>query len=231
MPNWVDNELTVSGSPEAIAKFKEQAGKAYPVGVDEKTNELEYETLPISFWNFIAPPQEAIESGEFFGTHGFSEGKRVGDTPNNWYNFQSDKWGTKWNACEAQLSSESKTELYYFFQTAWSPPEPVFEAMVEQFPELEFQIKWEEEQGFGAELFGSDGTLEVINEWDIPESHTDYAKKDDLDGCECANSSDPHEWYKDCEGLEEALQEWHSENPDYDECECSTARPEPDLVY
>ena len=60
MPNWVDNELTVSGSPEAIAKFKEQAGKAYPVGVDEKTNELEYETLAISFWNFVAPPQEAL---------------------------------------------------------------------------------------------------------------------------------------------------------------------------
>jgi len=103
--------------------------------------------------------------------------------------------------------------------------------MVEQFPELEFEIRWEEEQGFGAELSGSDGTLEVTSEWDIPDSHADYEKKGDLDSCECARSDDPHEWYEDCEDLDEALQDWHSEHPDYDECECSIARPEPDVVY
>ena len=31
-------------------------------------------------------------------------------------------------------------ELEFTFDTAWSPPEPVFDAMALQFPELEFQI-------------------------------------------------------------------------------------------
>lgn len=234
MPNWVYNRVTISGESEAIAKFKEQAGRSHPDSFDETTGEIVYKADdPISFWNFIAPPQEALDSGEYFGTHGWKEGKQVGDTENNWYNFQCDKWGTKWDACEPDLEEESTTHLVYRFDTAWSPPAPVFEAMVEQFQELDFGIWWEEEQGFGAELetttTDEGKALVVIEEWDIPDSHADYSKKDDLDSCRCAWEDNPHEWYDDCEDREETLATWHSENGHAD-CECESPE-EPNVIY
>jgi hypothetical protein len=228
MPNWVYNKIDISGEPDAIAKFKEQAGKPYPVGLEEN-GELEYEQQIISFFNFIAPPQEAIESGEYFGTHGYADGKAQGDTPNNWYNFQCDKWGTKWNACNPDLEGEDETSLTYRFDTAWSPPEPVFEAMVKQFPDLDFEFWWEEEQGFGAELSGSGGELAVTKEWDSPNSHNDYYERDDLDGCACSHNADPHDWFDDCEDRELELKNWHRDNGSA--CKGSCVVEEKDLVY
>lgn len=234
MPNWVYNRVEISGSQEDIAKFKEQAGRSHPDSWDTENNKPEYkDDDPISFWNFIAPPAEAVESGEYFGTHGWAGGERQGDTPNNWYNFQSDKWGTKWDACEAQLEDESSTHLTYRFDTAWSPPEPVFEAMVNQFPTLDFSFWWEEEQGFGAELSGSGGELTLTKEWNSPESHSDFVERDNVDSCRCAWESDPHDWYDDCEDRDDLLSDYHDENPD-DQCECEdrvVGKEEPNLLY
>jgi hypothetical protein len=235
MPNWVYNRVEVSGSKEGVAKFKEQAGRSHPDSWNEAENKPDYkDDDAISFWNFIAPPEEVVASGEYFGTNGWVNGEKKGDTPTNWYNYNIDKWGTKWDACEAYLEGESETELTYRFDTAWSPPEPVFEAMVKQFPDLDFEIYWEEEQGFGAELSGSGGELEITKEWDIPDSHADYVAKDDIDGCRCnGNYDDPHDWFDDCEDRETTLDEYHAENPD-DKCECVVkvvAKEEPNLLY
>jgi hypothetical protein len=210
MPNWVYTSINISGSKEEIARFREQAGKPHPESYDEAAGKVEYSsTDPISFWNFIAPPQEAVESGEYFGTNGWKEGKQVGDTPTNWYNWNNDNWNTKWDCCNPELDTDEETNLTYRFDTAWSPASPVFEKMVEQFPDLNFDIYWEEEQGFGAELSGSGGELSITKEWDIPNSHADYEEQDkECWGC---NSGDPDDFYDDC--------------PREDN------QPEPDMVY
>lgn len=66
----------------------------------------------------------------------------------SWYYWAKEKWGTKWNACDPEiselptlLSTETKESYMYFhFNTAWDPPVPVFEALFGKFPELEFEI-------------------------------------------------------------------------------------------
>jgi len=212
MPNWVYTSINISGSKEEIARFKEQAGKPHPQSWNSDTNSVEYEKEDISFWNFIAPPEEAVLSGEYFGTNGWENGEKKGDTPTNWYNWNNDNWDTKWDACNPSLDSESDTELTYRFDTAWSPASPVFEAMVGQFPDLNFDIYWEEEQGFGAELSGYKGELTITKEWDIPNSHADYEAQDkECWGC---NSGDEDDLYEDCPRELRA-----------DE------KPEPDMVY
>jgi hypothetical protein len=105
MPNWVYTSVSISGSKEQIAQFKEQAGKPHPNSWNEATGSVEYEKEDISFWNFIAPPDEAVQSGEYFGTHGWSGGEQKGDTPTNWYNWNNDNWDTKWDACNPSLDS------------------------------------------------------------------------------------------------------------------------------
>ena len=45
-----------------------------------------------------------------------------------------------WNACDFYLSKDEPTCLECFFNTAWSPPEPVWEKLGEMFPTLTFEL-------------------------------------------------------------------------------------------
>lgn len=198
MPNWVFNSVSITGDQEKLDAFVAKATNPHPESFDEATGKVVYTNKPeFSFWNFVAPPKEAVESGEYFGTHGFSGGKAQGDTPNNWYNFQSEKWGTKWDACNAVVDN-TVGSVTISYDTAWSIPDPVMTAMVEQHPDLSFEFHCEEEQGWGAKYEGSDGNLIETENWDVPESHADYAARDNQDNCLCANYSDEEDWFSDC---------------------------------
>ena len=200
MPNWVANRISVTGASAELDRFIEQAKAEPPTfrAVDSTDTEEKGEwNTPVSFANFICPPQEALDSGEYWETHGFSKGEKVGHTPNNRYEFNTREWGTKWDACQAEVEKTDEG-VSVSFETAWSPPEPVFKAMVEQFPELDFNIWFEEESGWGAELQGKNGELTLVEEWDVPDSHADYVKRDNEDGCVCAWNDDKEDWYSDC---------------------------------
>lgn len=198
MPNWVYNNVSVSGTKQEVAEFVAKATALHPEShTDGKvvmTTEPEF-----SFWNFIAPPKDAVESGVYFGTHGSSGGEKLGDTPNNWYNWNNNNWNTKWDANEVGLSlSTCETSLNLNFSTAWAIPEPVFRAMTEQHPTLEFSFSSEEETGWGAEYSGIDGSLNLDKEYSEPDSHADYVQRDNEDGCLCSYSGDEEDWYLDC---------------------------------
>ena len=196
MPNWVNNSVKVSGDAEEIAKFKEKAGRSY------SSHRGEMHEAVFSFWNFKSPPQEALDNGEYFETHGFSkENGATGQTANNWYNWNNREWGTKWDACSPELDQEGSGYLQYRFDTAWSMPEPVFAEMVAQHPKLKFDIYCIEEQGWGSEYEGFDGNLEVVDEWDIPNTHEESMRRTESCNCEWYDGSDPNEWeylFDDC---------------------------------
>ena len=63
----------------------------------------------------------------------------------NWYDWSIENWGTKWDACRPEELDASDGEWRVRFDTAWSPAEPVLQAMSEQFPELEFVATFDEE--------------------------------------------------------------------------------------
>ena len=110
MPNHVFNTLKVTGPLEALNAFKEKA---------------QHDDDKFSYWNFKTPPQESIDSGEYHGTHGFVKGEEVGQTPNNWYNFNTREWGTKWDAYDVYVEASAPKAFYAQFSSAWSPPLPV----------------------------------------------------------------------------------------------------------
>lgn len=196
MPNHVFNTLTVIGTPEAINAFKEKAGHG---------------DREFSYWNFVTPPQEALDSGEYWATHGFVGGEKSGYTPNNWYNFNVREWGTKWDTYDLHVESAPKS-FYATFTSAWSPPTQVFEAMSEQHPELTFDFSWEEEQGWGGEAFGNEGSFSITKEWDIPNSHADYVALDREGSCNCYSERDREYWFDDCP---------RPEVPAHEDCNCS----------
>lgn len=59
-----------------------------------------------------------------------------------WYDWCRRNWGTKWNACEPIWCLE---EGILYFQTAWSAPFPVIEALAQKYPDLEFTHRWADE--------------------------------------------------------------------------------------
>lgn len=203
MPNWVFNDLHIEGSAEDIQKVKAQLNAPYTRNFDDAKNAT-FSNPVIAFWNIVRPPEDKI--AEYEGVHGFADGKKQGETPFNWYNFNNREWGTKWDIgvsdeskySDTQLVSEEATKLHYYFQTAWSPPLQAIEKLSEQHPELQITLRYEEEQGWGGEIYWDSTGSSVVDEWDIPDSHKDYVDRDNEDGCACSNSEDEEDWYDDC---------------------------------
>lgn len=51
--------------------------------------------------------------------------------PINWHDWQTENWGTKWNAYKSDRISDTAVK----FQTAWDAPVPVIIALAEKFPD------------------------------------------------------------------------------------------------
>jgi hypothetical protein len=56
-----------------------------------------------------------------------------------WYEWSIEHWGTKWNACDAEVTDNGEGSLHVNFDTAWSFPFPIFEKLVADFPTLDFE--------------------------------------------------------------------------------------------
>lgn len=65
-----------------------------------------------------------------------------------WYEWSIANWGTKWNSYDLSILEESPGKLVCRFDTAWSPPCPIFEKLAEMHPELAFDI-WGFDEGWG----------------------------------------------------------------------------------
>jgi hypothetical protein len=192
MPNWVSNRITITGEQGDIDNFADHIDKR-PRMVDKK----EWVDNKFSFHSFIEP-HESITYEEYHSVNGFENGKKVGDTQGNWYNWNNSNWDTKWDAGETVVVRTSPTTIVVEFNTAWSPPMPVYEEMISQFSKLNFRIWWEEETGFGARYESDNGTLLETQQWGPPESHADYVDRGDEDSCVCSWTEDQSDWYEDC---------------------------------
>lgn len=188
MPNWVFNSVGVTGTPEQIDAFLENAKKPTPFCANDD-HQREF-----NFHSFITPPADKVD--EYLGRSGFIDGKIVGDGEFNWYQWNNANWDTKWNACDVQIDRFSPTGVTVRFDTAWSPPMPIFKALGEQFPHLDFDIEYEEEQGWGGALNYVKGELTFESDWDIPSSHEEYASRGR--DCICSWEDDDENWYEDC---------------------------------
>lgn len=187
MANWVYNSMTVSGPEEVLTRFIEKMSQPRPNGVLQEDGSYAIETKEdetpsaLSFWNAVAPTDL---QNYFDGT--------------NWYYWNINNWGTKWDAGMVETDRYSKDSAYYTFETAWGAPEAFYKAVSEQWPDLDFSVTWEEEQGFGEEFDMKNGEIKVLRTWDIPESHQDFVDQDKEDQCICTWSKDEEEWFEDC---------------------------------
>tara|TARA_R100001163_G_C5036850_1_gene175833 strand:+ start:699 stop:1106 length:408 start_codon:yes stop_codon:yes gene_type:complete len=67
----------------------------------------------------------------------------------DWYNWNCDNWGTKWNANYVEWDDETEDHLMVRFETAWSRiSNELWEAIKAKFPALKFTFEADEEAGF-----------------------------------------------------------------------------------
>ena len=202
MPNWVFNTVTVKGDLDELQRFAEQASKKYtrkyhevkPDGIDWVDGEL---SQPLSFWNFVRPDESILD--EYWGNmrQDLSLAEQLQNKTNHWYDWNIRNWGCKWDAGDVSFE-DFGGELRYDFETPWGFPLEAIEAMVAQYPTLEFSVRFLEEQGWGGEAMGRNGKLNMVKQWDIPCTHED--SMENMGSCRCeALGDDEVEWmYGDC---------------------------------
>lgn len=193
----------------------EQMNKPFSVHHDSynrETGQMEkkethYSNPVFAFWNIVKPTDLQAYYGE--QTHqtdldNFVESfNNAVANDNSWYYWNLRNWGTKWDvACgddeqypDTRFEWTDDGDAMYHFNTAWSQPEEAIQKLSSQFPTLEFDLEFEEEQGWGGKITFVDGEKVEESYYDIPDSHDAHKKLDKTCNCEIG---DLEYAYSDC---------------------------------
>jgi len=135
MPNWCENDLTVSGPQADRDRFLAEKCRS------------EDGAIFFDFNKVIPYPEMFRVQDEVCAKLGWEECRKQGLTDgfnSGGYEWCCLNWGTKWPACEHQpLESTSRTYMLSF-NTAWAPPIPVIKHVARAYPTLTFTLKWYE---------------------------------------------------------------------------------------
>lgn len=136
MPNHVSNKITFRS---LIGDDTEEATAMEQLMALMKTDEHPFDfNVLIPYPARFAEPDSARAKEE-------AAGVKWSDLPMDGYNrggyeWCCEHWGTKWNAYDISADSES-----IMFCTAWRTPWPIWAAIAERFPSLEFVVEWADE--------------------------------------------------------------------------------------
>ena len=134
MPNWCSNEVQFDGSEEDIAKFKEECFS------DHKGEAV------LDFSKVL--PEPDYDKPKKDGTHNDGVQTELHSVMPDWWTWRNDNWGTKWNLVPnhdgdltAYLTVEDGEDFIQLeFDTAWSPPNGIYEAIVDKYPDI--SVNW-----------------------------------------------------------------------------------------
>jgi hypothetical protein len=181
MPNWCENELTITGPDvqkvlEAIRSESDEDARVldfnqilpYPKHfreLDERSLQYQEQYLAVDRDD---PERQArldalaaeysVEPGTPWLKDGFNSGG---------YEWCCEVWGTKWNAVRALLSLQKDGSVRIDFDTAWSPPIPVIEKLSAIFPEHQFTLEYFEGGcGFCGQARWENGNEQYHNQGD-----------------------------------------------------------------
>ena len=176
MPNWVYNSLTIHDTMDNLKKISENLSKSYKTYYsDNPKNEIKEEIYEskFSFWNVIKPDDKILN--KYFTT---CDSIGMAD-PNNWYHWNVNNWGCKWDAGSVEVDLNEKDKcLYYHFDTAWNPPIPVIKELAKQYPTASISFGYEEETGWGGEMDFEKG--ELVHEEEYEADPDFYEEEDEI---------------------------------------------------
>ena len=135
MPNWCYNHLNISGNEKQLQKFVEKS----ITGIKENDEFSFNGTYPM-------PNTLNITSGTHLSfiekIKRYINIKLYGH--DNWYNWSIANWGTKWDACEPHIDNNDINFFSVSFDTAWGPPIEWINNIMQDFPDLCFELEYDE---------------------------------------------------------------------------------------
>lgn len=146
MPNWVSNELTITGELQTVKELFQKVTTKNEDGEEEfdfnsvvpmPTHQPDL-TQPHPFWR---------------GDVGSEERDRFGS--NNEIDWAYEHWGTKWGACNSWLQPPWNTkdttnaQGSISFNTAWSGVPDLICSLSKQYPLLTFDYDYTDDDGEG----------------------------------------------------------------------------------
>ena len=152
MPNWFYFSVNVSGAKKDVEQFVENV---------KGSEKFETEGREFDFNHFIPQPEN------IFRENISGDKKKDLDAVGvpNWYDWNNQNWGTKWNANVESAFCISSVEGFpmeyeYELATAWAFPTSVMRKMIEMYPNLDFTIVGEEESdAYGVYIESSTDTF------------------------------------------------------------------------
>ena len=134
MPNWCDNQITITGPNSVIDKIEKI--------VKEESNNAENGLLQF----FHPMPKELLETeaGPIAKTKKEKQARQARKLEfgaENWYDWRVNNWGTKWEVCEFYGVDKQPDALIgdstisFAFSSAWSPPIGAYEKFLENNPD------------------------------------------------------------------------------------------------
>jgi hypothetical protein len=173
MPNHVTNKIVARGPLSRVEALLAQArvtvhspgSEVARMTIPAKTEKLDLtEELDFSLRGFVPPPDHPdYGAGGCSHRHGFT-GSEGDEHPNCWYVWNRKNWGTKWDCYDVRIEQDTETVLesmarldaaeqyggtVIYFDTAWCPPGPVIEKIVELYPDLEIEFTFMDEDMTG----------------------------------------------------------------------------------
>ena len=172
MPNWCDNQITITGPNSVIDKIE----KIVKEESDESKNGL------LQF--FHPMPKELLdtEAGPVAKTKKEKQARQVRKLEfgaENWYDWRCNNWGTKWEVNEfygvdRQHLNDSLDEsiISFGFSSAWSPPIGAYE---------QFLV---DNENCSLKAYYYEGGCDFMGEWDNGSDDcyapSDYKSTDDF---------------------------------------------------
>ena len=155
MPNWCANELYIaSKNKHTLDAFTKKVGLK-----DDKPD--------FDFGKIL--PEPDYEKVEVLPTFPDIVGdKKPVKSDHAWWDWRVQNWGTKWDACESHICNNDINFFCVSFETAWSPPIDWIDNIMENFPDLCFELEYEEPgMGFGGLLQAQYETIWEDHNWDL----------------------------------------------------------------
>ena len=135
MPNWCSNRVSFYAENEQdVSKLKSIFESETPFNEivpapDWKNTPNENGELPVK------REHKNPDGKEVYTTYDFPDGKN----DDRWYHWNISNWGVKWDI-DAQEVDDDDGWFELNFETPWGPPNEIFDALREKFPDV--SISW-----------------------------------------------------------------------------------------